>query len=189
MTTAEFHSKLEKMARVGLRTGVNLQPGQEIIITAPLEASAFVHHLTKAAYQQGAKLVTCLYEDPEIIRDRFDFANDEALEYAPAWLSRGISEALGNGAARLFVAGPYPDLLTGVPVDKILKSHTAAALASSEESRFASDSRINWTVLPFVTASWAKMVFPELPAHEALNQLWCAVFEVARLNSDAPVEA
>jgi aminopeptidase len=124
-----------------------------------------------------------------MIRDRFDFANDDALGYAPAWLSKGISEALGNGAARLFVAGPYPDLLTGIPVDKILKSHTAAALASSEEGRFSSDSCINWSVLPFVTASWAKMVFPELPAAEALDRLWCAVFEVTRVNCETPVDA
>jgi aminopeptidase len=189
MKTSEFDDKLAKLAALGVRTGVNLQKGQELIVTAPLEASALVHHLARTAYQEGAKLVTCLYEDPAMIRDRLDYIEDAALDYAPAWMSRGISEALAEGAARLFVAGPYPDLLAGIPADRILRAHTAAALASSEESRFTSDSRINWSVLPFVTESWAKMVFPELPASEASEKLWNAVFDVTRINCSDPFGA
>jgi aminopeptidase len=189
MKTLEFDDKLAKLAALGLKVGVNLRKGQELIITAPLEASALVRYLTRSAYQEGAKLVTCLYEDPGMIRDRFDCADDETLDCAPTWVSRGISEALGNGAARLFVVGPYPDLLAGIPADKILRAHTAAALGSGEESRFTSDSRINWSVLPFVTESWAKMVFPELPTAEASDKLWDAVFDATRIICPDPFGA
>jgi aminopeptidase len=189
MNTSEFDDKLAKLAALGVKTGVNLQKGQELLVTAPLEANALVHHLTRTAYQLGAKLVTCLYEDPGMIRDRFDYVEDAALDYAPAWMSRGISEALVDGGARLFVVGPYPDLLTGIPADKILRAHTAAAAASNDESRFTSDSRINWSVLPFVTTSWARMVFPELPAAEALEKLWGAVFDATRISCLDPFGA
>jgi aminopeptidase len=187
MTNPEFEEHLAKLATIGIVIGVNLQSGQELILTAPLEASLLVHHLTKVAYQQGAKLVTCIYEDPGMIRDRFEYADDATLDYAPAWMSRGISEALTNGAARLFVAGPYPDLLVEISADKILRSHTASALASQEEMRFTSNSRTNWSVLPAVTASWAKMVFSGLTVSEAVEKLWRAVFDATRASHIDPI--
>jgi aminopeptidase len=185
---SQFDEKLAKLAKLGVQTGVNLQIGQELIVSAPLEATALVHEVTRAAYQEGAKLVTCLYEDPAMIRTRFDLAGDASLDYAPGWMSQGVSQALDGGAARLFIAGPYPDLLNGIPPQKVLRAHTSAALASSQEMRYTSDSRINWSVMPFVTGSWANMVFPDLPLAKASLRLWQAVFEVTRVDCPDPVE-
>ena len=184
-----FDEKLAKLAKLGVQTGVNLQIGQELIVTAPLEAAALVHDVTRAAYQQGARLVTCLYEDPVMIRTRFDLAGDSSLDYAPGWMSQGVSQALEGGAARLFIAGPYPDLLNGIPPQKVLRAHTSAALAGSQEMRFTSDSLVNWSVVPFVTESWARMVFPDLVPAEAVLRLWEAVFEVTRADCPDPVGA
>ena len=39
MNAAEFDNKLSKLADVCLKIGVNLQRGQELIVTAPIEAS------------------------------------------------------------------------------------------------------------------------------------------------------
>jgi aminopeptidase len=168
---------------------VNLQHGQELIVTAPIEASAFVHHITKIAYQQGAKLVTCLYEDPAMIFDRFACADDDTLDYAPEWIYRGMAGAFANGAARLYVVGPYPDLLSGVSADKIVRVHTSMAAASDAETRFTTGSRINWCTVPFATESWATYVFPDLPADEASQQLWNNIFEATRVNCPDPVSA
>ena len=133
--------------------------------------------------------MTCLYEDPGMIHDRFEYADDNSFDYAPGWMSRGISEALEKGAARLFVVGPYPDLLSGVPADKIVRAHSSMAIASGVEMKFTSESRINWSTVPFVTESWAKTVFPDLPTPEASHKLWDAVFDVTRINCPDPFHA
>ena len=104
--SSEFDDRLQRLALLAIKTGLNLRNDQELIVTAPLEAAALVHHIARIAYEHGAKLVTCLYEDPEMIRGRFDNADTAALDYAAGWISRGIAEALENGAARLYVAGP-----------------------------------------------------------------------------------
>jgi aminopeptidase len=185
----EFDNKLSRMADLCLRIGVNLQKGQELIVTAPIEARALVRHISRLAYRMGAKLVTCLDEDPGMIRDRFDYADDSTFDYAPGWMSRGISEALENGAARLFVVGPYPDLLSGIPTERIVRAHSAMAIASGAEMQFTSESRVNWSTVPFVTGSWASTVFPDLPVHEASQRLWDAVFDATRINCVDPFQA
>jgi aminopeptidase len=184
-----FAEQLAKLADLAVCMAVNLQPDQELIVTAPLEARELVHYVTKSAYQRGARLVTCLYDDPRMILDRLQYADERTLDYAPAWLSHGVVDALERGAARLFVVAPYPDLLTGLSADRIVRVHTSLGRAAATEMQFASESRINWSTVPFVTASWARTVFPDLPVERAIEKLWDAVFRVTRTQHPDPIAA
>jgi aminopeptidase len=182
-----FETKLSQLAHLCVKVGLNLQRGQELIVTAPLEAVNLVQFVTRAAYRHGAKLVTCFYDDPEMIRDRFLYAEDETLDYAPEWIYCRMAQAFGNGAARLWIAGPYPDLLSGIQVGKILRVHSAMAQVSKPEADLISASRTNWSTLPYVTASWARQVFPGLASEEAVRNLWERVFDVTRATSADPL--
>ena len=46
-------TELDKLAELSIKTGVALQQGQDLLITAPLEAAPLVRRLTLHAYQQG----------------------------------------------------------------------------------------------------------------------------------------
>jgi aminopeptidase len=188
MMAMSFGDELSKLAEVCLKAGVNLQWGQELIITAPIEARRMVHDLTRISYQLGAKLVSCLYEDPDTIRSRLEYSEPEFIDYAATWRSRGVAEALENGAARLNIVGPYPDLLADIAPDKIVRVHASSSKAAEREAKFTSDSRINWSTVPFVTDSWARTVFPDLPIEEASRRLWALVFDVTRVTSGDRVQ-
>ena len=185
----DFQTRLARLADVCVTVGVNVQQGQELIVSAPIDASELVRYVARSAYHRGATLVTCLYDDPRLIYDRFQYADDLSLDYAPEWVYGRVADALANGAARLYVAGPYPDLLSGIAPDKIVRVHRALALASSAESALTSASRINWSTIPFVTTSWAKQVFPKLTDEEASHALWDALFDVTRVNDPDPSQA
>ena len=58
--------ELDKLAELSIKVGVALQPGQDLLITAPLEAVPLVRRLTFHAYKQGCGIVTPLYTDPEV---------------------------------------------------------------------------------------------------------------------------
>lgn len=189
LNSDEFAKNLALLAEICLTVGVNLQPEQELIVSAPLEASALVQQIARIAYQHGAKLVTCLYDDPSLIRARLEHSEPDRLDHATTWLSRGVTEALEAGAARLFVVAPYPDLLTGVATERIVRVHASAGKATSQEMAFTAESRINWSTIPFVTASWAKTVFPDCTLELALDKLWRAVFAATRVTDPEPVLA
>ena len=61
MNAAEFENRLAQLAGLCLKVGVNLQRGQELIVTAPIEASAFVHHIVKIAYREGAMIFSLVF--------------------------------------------------------------------------------------------------------------------------------
>ena len=61
---AMSHAKLlDRLAEVAVRVGLGLKPGQELVVTAPLDAAALVRRITEHAYKAGASLVTTIFSD------------------------------------------------------------------------------------------------------------------------------
>ena len=185
----DLDAGLTGLADVCVTVGINIQPGQELIVSAPLEASELVRKVARRAYQCGAKLVTCLYDDPLMILDHFTHGDEASLDAAADWIYRGTTEALTHGAARLYVMGPYPDLLDGVPPGRIVRMHKAIARASSAENALTGSSRVNWSTVPFATPSWARQVFPALEDQNAVRSLWEIIFDTTFVSSANPCDA
>jgi len=56
----------EKYAELALKTGVNLQKGQALMINAPLEGADFTKIVARRAYEIGAKDVHINWVDDEL---------------------------------------------------------------------------------------------------------------------------
>nr|WP_279232072.1 aminopeptidase [Thermus albus] len=184
-----FQENLEKLAHLAVRVGLNLQPGQEVIATAPIEAVDFVRLLAEKAYQHGASLFTVIYGDNVLSRKRLSLAPEEGLDKAPAWLYEGMAKAFREGAARLAVSGNDPKALEGLPPDRIGRAQQAQSRAYKPALEAISEFVTNWTIVPFAHPGWAKAVFPQLPEEEAVAQLWQAIFQATRADTLDPVAA
>src|SRR4051812_18034472 len=97
---ADFKERLDRLAELAVRVGLNLAPGQELVMTAPLEAVPLVRRITEHAYRAGASLVTTLYGDDEATLLRFRHAPDESFDKAAVWLHEGMAAAFRSNAAR-----------------------------------------------------------------------------------------
>ena len=49
----EFEQKLDQLARVAIEVGLGLERGQELVMTAPLEAVPLARRITEQAYRAG----------------------------------------------------------------------------------------------------------------------------------------
>ena len=67
--------KLDRLAEVAIRIGLNLQPGQDLLLTAPSVALPLVRKIVEHAYKAGAGLVTPILSDEEITLARYRFAD------------------------------------------------------------------------------------------------------------------
>ena len=190
MTQTMTHDTLlDAYANLTVRSGLNLQKGQQLLITAPLDAVPLVRRITEHAYRAGANLVTTLYGDDVTALSRFRHAPDEAFDVAPAWLFNGMAEAFRNGAARLAIAGEDPALLAGQDPKKLSRANKARSIAYRPAMELITGFAINWCVIAAATPAWAKSVFPDLPEGEALDRLWKAIFACTRADLPDPVAA
>lgn len=184
-----FQEHLEKLADLAIRVGLNLERGQEVIATAPIEAVDFVRLLAEKAYAHGASLFTVLYGDNLLSRKRLSLAPEEGLDKAPAWLYEGMAKAFREGAARLAVSGNDPRALEGLPPERIGRTQQAQSRAYKPALEAITEFVTNWTLVPFAHPGWARAVFPDLPEEEAVAKLWQAIFQATRVDGPDPVAA
>ena len=183
-----FDEKLDRLAEVAVRVGLNLRAGQELVLTAPIEALPLVRRITDHAYRAGALLVTTLYADDPSVLSRFAHAPDASFDYAPVWLQEAIATAFRNGAARMAIAGTNPALLAGQDPAKVARANVAMSKASKPAMELITRHEINWTIVAAATPEWAKLVFPGEPADDAVRKLWEAIFQASRITGDDPVQ-
>src|SRR5579872_4903544 len=182
-----FEQQLDQLARVAIEVGLGLKAGQELLMTASLEAAPLVRRITEHAYRSGASLVTTLYSDDEATLMRFKYAPDEAFDRAPGWLYDGMRAAFKSGAARLAITGANPLLLSNEDPDKVGRANQAVSKAYRPALELITRHEINWTIVASATPTWAETMFPDDPPHVALAKLWEAIFTTTRINVDDPV--
>ena len=102
--TAVDPIRLEKLAEVAVKVGLQLEKGQDLVMTAPLAALPLARLITKHAYLAGAGIVTTFYADEEATLARYDHAPDESFDRASGWLYDGMAKAYESGAAIAFRA-------------------------------------------------------------------------------------
>jgi aminopeptidase len=182
-------ARLDRLAEVAVRVGLGLRPGQELVLTAPLDAAPLVRRITEHAYRAGALLVTPLYGDDEAVLARFRYAPDDSFDTAPGWLFDGMAAAYRRGAARLAIVGDDPALLAEQDPDKVARANRARSQAYVPALELIAGFAINWTIVSYATPAWARAVFPGEPEEVAVARLWDAIFAASRIDGPDPVGA
>jgi len=180
---------LDRLAEVAVRVGLNLQPGQDLVLTAPLVALPLVRRVVAAAYAAGAGVVTPLLSDDEITLARYRHGHDASFDRAPDWLYRGMAEAFGAGAARMAIHGDDPMLLAAQDPGRVARANRANARAYQPALERIAGFDINWTICAFPGPGWARRVFPDLPEAQAVAALGRAIAAASRLDGPDPVAA
>jgi aminopeptidase len=180
---------LEKLAQVAVHVGLNLQPGQELVLTAPAAALPLVRMIAAEAYRAGASLVTPILSDEEITLARYRHANDASFDTAPGWLYEGMAKAYAGNAARMAIVGDDPMMLADQDPEKAARAGKANSIAYKPALEKISNFEINWSIVSFPTAAWAARVFPDLPQDEAVGKLAEAIFAASRVDQADPVAA
>lgn len=181
--------KLDKLAEVAVKVGLQLAKGQDLVITAPIAALPLVRRIAEHAYKAGAGLVTPFFADEEIALARFQYAPDDSFDRASDWLYQGMAQAYTQGAARLAIAGDNPMLLSTQDADKVSRANKALSMAYQPALEKIAGFDINWNIVSYPNPSWAKLVFPDDAPDVATYKLAEAIFAASRVNNDDPVAA
>ncbi|MGH9685905.1 MAG: aminopeptidase [Candidatus Acidiferrales bacterium] len=187
--TPEFEKKLDRLAEVAVRAGLGIASGQELLMTATIDALPLARRITEHAYKAGASLVTTLFADEESALIRFHYASDASFDAAPSWLYQAMANAYRSGAARLAIAGGDPSLLSREDPEKVSRVNRATSKAYRPALELIARHEINWTIVSCATRAWAAAVFPNLPPEDALAKLWDAIFAASRVDQPDPIAA
>lgn len=184
-----FEQMLDRYAKLAVQVGVNIQPGQTLMLTVPIAHVKFARMIAKYAYQAGAKHVHIDWMDDELTRLTYELAPEDSFKECPPWISNGFEEIAEQGGAFLHIRASNPKLLEGIDPVRITNSSKAFKAATPiYRSKIMSD-RVSWSLIAIPTPAWAAMVFPDLDETEQMDAMWDAIFNMVRLDQEDPVQA
>lgn len=186
---SDFQKKLEKYAELAVKIGVNVQPGQNLIINTTIDSAELVRLIVKQAYEAGARFVKVNWSDDVVTRLRYDMAAEESFLDEPKWYAGEMLEYVENGAAVLHVISSDPDLLKGVLTQRLTNHQKAYGKAMSKYREMQMSDKFSWSIVAVPSKAWADKVFPNLPEEERVPALWEAIFRTVRLDQPDPIAA
>ncbi len=120
----------EKYADLIVRSGLNVQKDQIVVVRANVEMNEFVRLIVKSCFDVGAKDVIVRYSDDEINRMRYLSGNRMPYDYEALF----HNETAEKGACYLSLVGEDPDGMKGVE-PKLMANYSKALRGMTQPYR------------------------------------------------------
>lgn len=180
----DFDERLEKYAELIVKTGVNVQKGQPVILYISVDQAKLARLIVAKAYETGAGRVFVKWRDDFINRKFIENASDEFLNDMPDWEKAEGKWIADEKAARISVISSDPNALSGVDTKRVAAWNKTCDDALEPVMDATINHKLAWTVVGAASPAWAKKVFPELDEKAATERLWKKIFDTARVTED-----
>ena len=171
-------------ARLLIRAGINIQKGQRLAVSCPVECADFARLCVEEAYEAGCSEVLMRWNDESITRMKYLKAADEVFDRVNSWDADFCNMLSEEGAGWLSIYSEDPESLKGVDPDRIKRARISSGKAIEKFRERQSANEMPWCVASVPTKAWAKAVFPDMAEDEAIDRLWKEIFAACRVTDD-----
>jgi aminopeptidase len=193
--TTQLFPQASQFADLILDVGLNLQPGQRLLVTQSLvggvdiQLAPLVRTIADKAYRRGASYVDVIWEDPDFTVMWLKHSRIGSIAPFPRWFGRALLEHAEAGDAFLALRAPQPDLLADF--DSQLKAALfASVLETVKDARqYLRRDAVNWCVACVPSPLWSAKVFPDMPEADRESALWTLIAQACRLGGSDPLAA
>ncbi|WP_409969407.1 aminopeptidase [Bengtsoniella intestinalis] len=179
-----MNEKLLEYAKMLIQIGLNVQKGQTLIISCPVDCAYFARMCAKEAYAVGCREVVNIWGDDQCSRMRFLNAEDDVFDAVPLWRRHQRNDYALENAAYLAISATDPENLKGVDPSRIVRTQQAFGKAFTDFDRLQMDGGFPWCIASVPIPSWANKVFPDAEEAQAMEMLWEAIFKTVRISGD-----
>jgi aminopeptidase len=186
--TLTFDEKLRNYARLAVRVGLGVKPGQRVLVQAPVETAQLARLVVREAYAVGASFVDVRWDDDDVQLARFELAPDGTFEQISRWRVDAEIETAEAGGAVIAIRATNPNLLGGVDPERVATHQRTVAAYRRPYTAQVMTNRLNWNLISAPVSGWAQLMFPDASAEQAVTQQWDAIFAATRADQPDAVE-
>ena len=180
-------SILRAYARLIAESGVNVQKGQEVFITAELDQPEFVAMVVEECYRRKAKKVVVDWNYQPLTRLHVRHQSLTTMSTLDNYEEARWQHYVDTIPCRIYLLSEDPDGLRGVNQEKMAKAQQKK-YPIIKGYRDQIENKYQWCIAAVPGVKWAKKLFPELRASQAVEKLWAAILHTSRVDDD-PVAA
>ena len=175
---------LAAYAELIVTKGLNIDPGQEVIVVAGLDQPEFLRMTVEKCYQHGAGKVSVDFRDMPLARLDHIYQSREKLSVIEEWEIAKLKWRSERLPAFLWLDSEDPDGMDGIDQEKRAAAQKAR-FPVIKPFRDAMENKYQWCIAAVPGREWARKVFPGIPDEEAEEKLWLAILQAARAEGDA----
>src|SRR5690606_41665462 len=108
MSSHDLASRIDAYADLLLKVGVNLQPGQKLILRTTTAAVALTRAVVARAYDMGSPYVEAIWSDDGVTRARLMRAPEDSLGLVPEPAGEAMVRPAQEGAASRAIDADHP---------------------------------------------------------------------------------
>ena len=179
-------SILREYARLIARSGVNVQPGQEVFIAAELDQPEFVKMLVEECYKCKAKKVVVDWDYQPLQKLHFRYRTLTTLSKLDNYEEARWQHYVDTIPCRIYLLSEDPDGLNGINQEKMAKSQQRK-YPIIKKYRDQIENKYQWCIAAVPGEAWAKKLFPNLRKSQAVEKLWEAILSTSRALEGDPV--
>ena len=180
-------TRLENYAKLIVRSGLNVQDGQEVLIQCSLDQPEFVTMVVEECYKSGAKRVTVKWSHMPVSKVNYIYRSLETLSEFTDTERAEWQYRVDKLPCLLWLDSDDPDGLAGTDSQKIASANMAR-FPSIKPLRDAIENKYQWCIAAVPGKEWACKIFPGIPAEEAIEKLWDAILLCSRVTEDPIAE-
>jgi len=173
--------RIHAYAELLIQEGLNVQKGQTVLITCPVECASFARLCAEKAYAAGCREVVMNWNDDALTRLKYLHADNAVFDEFPSWRADFYNGYAKERAAYLVIDSEDPESLSGVNPDRIRRSKAASGKAIRYFRDASTADLFPWCVASVPSTAWARKVFPDVDAVRAEEMLWDAILKSSRV--------
>ena len=174
-----------KYAQMLLKTGVNLQPGQCLVIRGESVHWELATLIEAEAYKMGAKYVEFELGHIQSQVNRSKFQEEKYLDYVPPYRKATIEQMASEQWCLLRIEGmETPELAKEIDQKRNGITVKAQRLAAKPLTNEIMSRGVQWCIAPAATEGWAKQV-----GLKSTEELWDVLKPMLKLDREDPAAA
>lgn len=175
---------LKNYAKLLAKTGLNVQKGQDVIVTADISQAEFVLLVAEECYRAGARKVFPEWTHQPLSRMNAEQRSLEQLSRVFPWEEAGLKWQARTLPAHLYIMSEDPDGMRGIDAEKYADAMRARS-AVIKPYRDERENKDQWCIAAAAGEEWAKKVFPkEKSGAAAVERLWNAIISASRADGN-----
>ncbi|MBP5598911.1 MAG: aminopeptidase [Lachnospiraceae bacterium] len=175
--------ELRKYANLIARSGVNIQKGQEVVISCGIEQPKFVELLVDECYKAGAKKVRVEFFYDKLYKLHVRHQTVTTMGKVEEWEKAKLQHYVDELPCRIYLESDDPDGMKGINQDKVAKAEQKK-WPIEKPYWDKMENRYQWCVAAVPGAAWAKKLYPNLSKKQAMEKLWEAILYTSRVTED-----
>lgn len=187
--TFNLTDNLQKYADLITHVGVNIQPGQSVILYASITQKKLANLITASAYKLGAAEVLIEWSDSFTTQQFLENAPMDKLQQTPQYIQDKWQSLADQRYSRISLVSDDPNALAKLPAQRVAAFQTAQGAAKRPIMQVTTNNDISWLVVAAADTEWAEQVFPNLHGEEAVNCSWEQIFKTTLVDQTDPIKA